>query len=95
MAGLTGMGSVKGGELEGGRGVVCGSGIGAFIAMQTAMGFDFNEGGCERGVWTGCLSFSGLPGSKAAAAPLSPVFCPPQEANAMPAAVSSFALEGE
>ena len=45
MAGLTGMGSVKGGELEGGMGVVCGSGISAFIAMQTAMGFDFNEGG--------------------------------------------------
>ena len=45
MACLTGMGSVKGGELEVGMDFFCGSGISAFIAMQTAMGFDFNEGG--------------------------------------------------
>ena len=45
MACLTIMGSVKGGELEVGMGYFCGSGFSAFIAMPTAMGFDFHEGG--------------------------------------------------
>ena len=45
MACLIGMGSVKGGELEVGMGFFCGSGMSTFNAMQTAMGFDFNEGG--------------------------------------------------
>ena len=45
MACLTGMGSVKGGELEVGMGFFCGSGISAFIAMQIAICFDFNEDG--------------------------------------------------